>query len=333
MFKFIRIQVIHPCRAKCEWCSTHRKNPIFERLSNDGVRDSFHQTYLEIIEKYQPKEVFISGGEPLLSPDIEPLLSEIAKHTQTIHVFTSYQFSRRVMDKIARFKFPEQVVLNHTPIYFEPERWHKLTQGFPFDVYIDNVRRAALMPVRKRFKFIVNHKLFAEEIARFREYITPNESCEVSLKLMNDQGDGQVVDTMQRSTERVHERLQDLDGLLADAGWTHKARPHSSIDWMKPVVESGDVSLCVYRREPIELRLSYAGGERGRSILKYRYCPYFPADVGHRFHLGRDPLSKLEKNYVKGPFRTHCNRCRLLHYTPPCESTTTQLDNPLVVLN
>ena len=268
MFKYVRIQIIHPCRARCAWCSTHRKNPVFQALSDNGKSAEFHETYVDVIRHFRPKEVFISGGEPLLEPGIGPLLNRIAKYTETIHVFTSYQFSRKVMDAVIELGFPPGVILNHTPIYFEPQRWHQLTQGFPFEVYIDNIRRAVSLPVRKRFKFIVNHSLFAEEIKAFKEYVTPNETCEVSLKLMNDQGNGLVVETMEKSAERVHARLGDLDGLLIDAGWTHRKRPRGSADWMRPVIETGDVSRCVYRNKPMELRLSYAGGQKGRSILR-----------------------------------------------------------------
>ena len=52
--------------------------------------------------------------------------------------------------------------------------------------------------------------------------------------------------------------------------------------------------------------------------MKYRYCPYFPPDFGHKFHLGRDDIEKMGKNWKKGPFRDHCDRCRLLHYRTPC---------------
>lgn len=320
MFDYLRVQILHPCRAKCAWCSTHRKNPTFQKLQETGTAADIHEAYLEIIKAYPPKELFVSGGEPFLDPGISDFLFAAAEYTKTIHVFTSYQFSRKVMDRVVAMQLPQAVVLNHTPIYFEPKRWAKLTQGFPFDVYIDNIRKAVSMPLRKRFKFIVNHAKLAEEIQRFSTHVQPNETCEVSLKLMNDQGDGLVVPTMQRSAATVRERLGDLDALLTDAGWTHRKRPRGSADLMKPVIESGDVTRCTYRDKPVELRLSYAGGERGRSILKYRYCPYFPPDVGHRFHLGRDDLSKLGKNFRRGDFRDHCDRCRLVNYQPPKEA-------------
>lgn len=319
MFKYIRIQMVHPCRAKCAWCSTHKKNPTFQALHDSGDAQNFHSVYAKVIERFKPKEVFVSGGEPLLYPRIGEFLQEIAQHTERIHIFTSYQFSRKVMERFSTLDLPaDKIVLNHTPIYFEPERWLKLTQGFPFEVYIDNVRAAARMPIGKRFKFIINHSLFVEEIQRFQELIEPDETCEISLKLMNDQGNGMVVDTMQRTAFRVHDRLDDLDGVLANAGWSNRPRPSTSIDHVRHIVETGDVVDCIYRNEPQELRLAFYKGTEGKHVIKYRYCPYFPADFGHKFHIGRDSIDKMERNWAKGPFRDHCTRCRLLHYRTPC---------------
>jgi hypothetical protein len=94
----------------------------------------------------------------------------------------------------------------------------QLTKGFPCQVYIDSIRDAVALPVRKRFKFILNHSGLHEETRRFSECIQVNESCEVSLKFMNDQGDGLVSENMARSAQMVRDRLSDLDGLLAETG-------------------------------------------------------------------------------------------------------------------
>jgi len=296
------------------WCSTHRKNPVFQALYDNGEAERFHETYAEVIERFRPEEVFVSGGEPLLYPGFEAWTRRIASATaSSIHVFTSYQFSRTVMDRVAEMDLPDTVILNHTPIYFEPERWHRLTQGFPFEVYLDNVRRAAKLPVRKRFKFIVNHGSLDDEIRRFRELVEPDDTSEITLKVVNDQGDGLGVDTMQRTSDRVRERIGDLDGLLEGAGWK-TARPRTSADRVKDIIATGDVEGCPYRQEPLELRLAFYKGADGKYVLKYRYCPYFPPDFGHKLHIGRDSIEKMARNYRKGPFRDHCGRCRLLHY-------------------
>tara|TARA_Y100001934_G_C12047257_1_gene629013 strand:- start:101 stop:790 length:690 start_codon:yes stop_codon:yes gene_type:complete len=209
---------------------------------------------------------------------------------------------------------PPNLVLNHTPIYFEPQRWHRLTQGFPFEVYLKNIRKAVLLKVKKRFKFIVNHNSLEKELERFVELVQPNATCEITFKMMNDQGNGMLVDVMKATAHRVLERLGKLDSLLEEQPQLSSKRAKTSIDWMKPVIETGDVSKCVYRQKPMELRLAFYKGTLDKKVLKYRYCPYFPPDFGHKFHVGKTDLYRLERDFHKGNFRDHCNRCRLLHY-------------------
>ena len=55
MFKYLRIQIVHPCQAKCAWCSTHRKNPVFRELERSGEAEEFHALYLEVARRYLRK--------------------------------------------------------------------------------------------------------------------------------------------------------------------------------------------------------------------------------------------------------------------------------------
>ena len=263
MFQHVRIQIVEPCRAKCVWCATHKKNPTFRSLRDSGHAEEFHTLYKDLIKAIQPEELFISGGEPLLYKDIQAFLNEVSPYVSRIHLFTSYQFTKRVIDSLSSMNLPSQkLVLNHTPIYFEPHRWHKLTQGFPFEVYIENIRKVVTLPIKKRFKFIINHSGFVEEIQRFQELITPNETCEISLKVMNDQGNGLSKNVMQQTASRVRERIKDLDAILTNAGWSNTPRPKTSIDTMREVIETQDVNKCPYRNEPLELRLAFYKGKK-----------------------------------------------------------------------
>lgn len=327
MFRYIRVQILYPCRAKCAWCSTHRKNPLFSRLHREGLSEAIHAFYVDVIRRFSPEQVFISGGEPLLHPDIAAILNAIADSTQQINLFTSYQWSAGERKRMQLDRMPlDKIVFCHTPIYFEPERWHKLTNGFPFDVYLDNVRFFARLPARKRFKFIINHSRFHEELQRFQQLVEPDRTCELSLKVMNNQGKGITTEPMARTRDRVNRRAAQLDELVKQAGWGRVGRKHGSIDVMLPLLEDGDVERCAYRNEPIELRFALDGKARdGKPVVRYRYCPYFPPDSGHRFHVGRDDPSKLERNYEKGSFRDHCGDCRFLAYyrgQPTCTAAT-----------
>jgi organic radical activating enzyme len=315
MFKFIRVQILYPCQAKCAWCSTHRKNPLFGQLYRHGISEQIHQFYVDIIRHLQPDEVFISGGEPLLYPEIAWFLNAIKDSTQRIQVFTSYQYSETARYNIPFGQMPlDKVTLNHTLLYFDPQPWHKLTAGFPFDLYATNIQAMIQVPVRKRFKFIVNHVGFSNEIQRFQQRIVPDHNCELSFKVINDQGNGLNKSSIQQTKQLVNERIQSLEQLVAPADWGQVSRKEGSLEMMAPLLENGDVQRCPYRQDPIELRLAFYKARDDHQVLKYRYCPYFPAHVGYRFHIGRDDPQKLEQNYFRGNFRDFCSDCRFLKY-------------------
>ncbi len=316
MFRFLRIQVVHPCRAKCVWCATHKKNHLFKSMVKSGLAGQIHRFYIETIKRLNPEEVFLSGGEPMLSPDIAELLSEIAPHVKLINLFTSYQWAVSERKKMPFDQLPlDKIVFNHTPIYFEPGNWEKLTQGFPFDVYLDNVRYLARLPARKRFKFIINHEHFADEIRRFQELVTPDESFHLSLKVINDQGNGLMVDRMAQTRELINRRVRELDTLVDGAGWGRVKRAEGSLEQMAHLLEDGSVERCAFRSRPVELRFALDPKVRkGRPVLRYRYCPYFPPSFGHRFHIGSDDPELLELNYFKGTYRNKCDDCRFMKY-------------------
>lgn len=70
-------------------------------------------------------------------------------------------------------------------------------------------------------------------------------------------------------------------------------------------MQTGDFSLCVKRKEPLELRLVFYRGGDGKTSVKYPFLPYFSRDFGHKFHVGRDESAKLARNFREGPFRNH----------------------------
>ena len=171
------------------------------------------------------------------------------------------------------------------------------------------------MPLRKRFKFIVNHPYLDQEIRRFQELITPDHTFEFGLKVINDQGGGQNEKTIQQNKALTQERAQSLDRLLDGADWGQVDYKVGSLETMAPLLQDGDVTCCHYRQEPVELRLAFYRANQRKQILKYRYCPYFPSDFGYRFHIGRDDLEKLESNYFKAKFHGRCQDCRFLKYS------------------
>ncbi len=335
--------MIYPCQGKCVWCSTHKKNPVFKRLYEEGIAGVIHRFYADAVRHFRPKVVVLSGGEPLLYPALSAFLKQIAPFVERIDIFTSYQFNPADLERLHPDMLPlDKIVLCHTPIYFEPERWRKLTRGFPFERYIENIKHVVDMPVNKRFKFIMNHTLFREEIRLFRKIIRPDDRCELSLKIINAQGAGLNDPTIRKTGELAADRaftifestrsrqwksaiksllrsqtggVRPLKEVIGAEGWGGSCRLDTSLAPMMSVLESRDVSICVFRKRSLELRFSLCKADDRKQVLYYRYCPFFPSDFGHKFHIGCDDLQKIPRNYRKGPFREHCVDCRILKYT------------------
>jgi len=321
--------MLYPCLAKCFWCNTYPKNSQFARFYQSGISRQVHQFYAEVIRALQPHEVFLSGGEPLLYPDLPWFLNAIKDATKRIHLFTSFQFSAAAWYQIPFGQLPlGKMTLNHTVLYFEPERWHTLAAGFPFDVYLENLRACLHLSVRKRFKFIVNHSAFQEELERFQVLVMPDQYCELGLKIINTQGDGLNRAVIQQTRDLVNQRARVLDRLVEHAEWAKVQRRASSLDLMASVLAEGDVVQCPYRQDPLELRLAFFRATAEDVILKYRYCPYFPSRFSHRFHIRHDDPQKMEKNFYKGTFRDHCTECRFLQYVATLPKTESDNEGP-----
>ena len=173
------MQILYPCKAHCSWCSRRLKNPLFGELYQSGISDRVHHFYLEVIERLRPEVVIVSGGEPLLYPRIAHFLNAIQEHTKQINLFISFQFSKKLRQQIPFAQMPlDKILLCHTTIYFEPERWAETTANFPFELYVNNIKEISKLPVRKRIKFIINHESLDDEIALFQKLVKPDQSFE-----------------------------------------------------------------------------------------------------------------------------------------------------------
>ncbi len=305
-FDRVRIQMFFPCAASCKWCRTFLKNPTFARLSKSGLTEKVNEFYLEVLDRYRPNVLSISGGEAILYPGIVDFLEQAQRYVERLELFTSYQYPEWVLKKIDLSPIdPERLVLTHSTIHFLPDSWHDLTNGFPYDVYVENIKSAKALPFRKRVKFVLNHDDCDLEVQQFIDLVDPDDRFELSYKLLNDQNNGFGAPRMMATRERIRELVNDrkLDLLMPD----NHVR--------KAVAEDRLLELCPYRTKPLEVRFAFYRQIEDTVVLKVRYCPYFGPKVGHKFRVGETPIRKLDKWFIEGDYRKRCDSCRLLHYS------------------
>jgi MoaA/NifB/PqqE/SkfB family radical SAM enzyme len=315
-FDTVRVQMTFPCAARCRWCRTYLKNPTFAQMSRDGRTGQVTKFYLDVLKRYRPRVLAISGGEAILLPDIEEFLHRALKHCRTVHLYTSFQYPERVLTGLDWDRLPaDRVVLTHSCIHFLPERWHELTQGFPHERYVANLRAARELRFLKRVKFVLNHADSDAEVALFLRMVEPDDRFELAYKLMNDQRNGYGDQVMRETGERVR-------GLLAQSSDSSQFRtrlPRPDRHVAEGVARDDILGCCQYRRRPLNLRFALWRTDAESVRLRVRFCPYFGPSTGHTFRLGRDPLKKIDQWFLGGEYRRQCGSCRLLHYSrqPP----------------
>ena len=85
---------------------------------------------------------------------INDFVKRALKHCEKICIYTSYQYSPVILQKLQLDGIdPRRVILTHSIIHFLPEQWDYLTRGFPHDIYVKNILLAKDSPFIKRVKF------------------------------------------------------------------------------------------------------------------------------------------------------------------------------------
>ena len=287
------------------WCRTYLKNPEFSRLSRSGATDAVNNFYIEIIKRYRPRVLNISGGEAILFPGIRKFLIRAQKYVSRINLYTSYQYSTKILSNINLSGVdPNIICLTHSVIHFLPDQWHYLTRGFPYQIYTENLVQAKKLPFKKHIKFVINHDDCEAEVQRFQEIIEPDELFRITYKLLNDQNNGFGAPIMKGTLGQVKQRLQMKRMELV--------KPDPAI--ASAVAQGKLLELCRYRQEPLEVRFAFYRKTADAVVLKIRFCAYFGPKFSHKFKVGVDPLKKIDKWYNEGLYKEHCYSCRLKHY-------------------
>lgn len=307
-FEHMRVQMLFPCAAKCQWCRTYLKNPEFGRLHRQGDADAVHELYLAAMERFRPQSLYVSGGEALLLPGIAGFLRRALELVGHVHVYTSYQYPAHVLDDPEWADLPaDRVTLAHSCIHFLPDRWHELTNGFPHARYVANLRAARALPFRKTVKFVLNHPESDEEVAAFLEAVEPDDRFDLCHKLLNDQNNGFGAPRMRETRERVR-------ALLRAHGRGEAALPLLNPALAEAVASDDLMGKCPYRHGAKEVRFAFYRARPEGVVLKVRFCPYFGPDTSHKLTVGVTPLDKVEKWFRSGEYRGRCDTCRLRHY-------------------
>lgn len=77
----ITLELTNKCNNNCLYCSSKANRGISTHLKLDYIKN--------ILNKYKPKQVNLSGGEPLLYPKLFELINWLNKYNYIINIYTS----------------------------------------------------------------------------------------------------------------------------------------------------------------------------------------------------------------------------------------------------
>ncbi|MBN2725547.1 MAG: radical SAM protein [Deltaproteobacteria bacterium] len=314
MFQSLRIQVIQPCRARCKWCGTYKKNNLFQQLIDQGVADDVHEFYLQAVKEFKPESLYISGGEPILMKGIGKYIKKLSEHvSRRIFLFTSFQFSALTRDELDLDEMPwDKVILTHTTAGFDRDIWDDMTQGFPFELYIDNIKKLSALPWRKQIKFILNHENLKKELEDFASLIRPDSTFHLSLKLMNNQAGNFGAHEIKKTRENVLELLENgIPDFPKELEIETKITGEEAISGF---IRGDNGESCPYRNDSLELRFAFHRGDSKSAKLQYRFCPHFPPSKHFIFKTNRDSIEDIRKSWEEKKWHSWCSKCRLRLY-------------------
>ena len=306
-FEEMRIQVPYPCKAKCVWCSTWKKNPRFQELYEGGASDEIMNFYARVVKDEKPRRLMLSGGEPLLYPGINKFLERVAPHVEEIFLYTSFQYDPEDLSHLNLKKLPaEKMTFTHSVIDFLPEKWAKGTQNFPHELYVANLRAAQDWPARKMIKFVLNHEHLSQEVDLFRELVQPDDSYILEAKLLNNQSNNYGKKQIAKTRDIVFKN-RELVGISTNNELQ-----------LENIMSGRVIENCIHWKLP-ELRFALYRENPGDIVLKYRFCGYFSPDWGYKIHINNYKNGMFYRAFTKGRFKEACGDCRLLHYNNPLE--------------
>ena len=148
------------CNLRCAWCDTPYTswNPEGEELSVGEI--------LELVAAHPARHVVVTGGEPMIAPEIAALTEQLRARGLHITIETAGTvFAAVACDlmsispKLAHSTPEGRLGMQHERLRFQPEILQRLMAGYPYQL-----------------KFVVTHSDDLNEIGRMLERISADRA-------------------------------------------------------------------------------------------------------------------------------------------------------------
>ncbi len=185
------------CNLRCWFCDTP-----YTSWNPEGTTAPWQEVADEIC-RFESRHIVVTGGEPMLQPEVVPLTCELKARGKFVTIDTAGTVYRPVHADLMSIS-PK--LSNSTPDGEERER-HESTRHQP-----DVVRQ--LMEFSYQFKFVIDRPSDVDEVV---QYLTEFPQCEPSRVFLMPQA---------RTQEELAERTSWLRSLAEERGYRFSPRLH-----------------------------------------------------------------------------------------------------------
>lgn len=100
----ITLELTNQCNNYCLYCSSNANDEILKELNINYIKN--------ILNKYKPKQVNLSGGEPLLYSEIFTLIKYLKEQNYNVNIYTSGNYENNYDNNYDKLKKLKELNIN-----------------------------------------------------------------------------------------------------------------------------------------------------------------------------------------------------------------------------
>ncbi len=156
------VELTERCNLICKYCY-RESSPILKSYMKKPIE------FLENIYKKGVRILEISGGEPLLHPQIRDILKFVLTKFNHVALLTNGTLLKGEILKICK-KHSHNIVIQVSLPSMDPERYYRITGKYLLDKVLDNIKEMEKMNLRFRLGMVVIDDESIEEIEKLVDF-------------------------------------------------------------------------------------------------------------------------------------------------------------------
>lgn len=160
----LRISIVDKCDLRCTYCMPEDQH--FLKREELMTREEIGTIARHFVERYEVNKLRITGGEPLVRPDVVDIVRDLAALPVKIGLTTNALSLHKHLDGLIDAGLKS---INISLDTFDAERFRKITRRDGFDTVHANILLALQRGLRVKVNVVVMRGVNDDEILRFVE--------------------------------------------------------------------------------------------------------------------------------------------------------------------